>query len=134
MIAYQNRIIDFTVEGLPLGYDIGDASFEVVAPEVGSRRFVVGSEDSISVTGFAQIATGEPLPLTVGTVTSIDRPDADSQVFFTNQAGRFSIQALRPGRYRIVLDNGASANFVVPAEGGNLVRIEQPLVFATKPE
>lgn len=134
VIAYQNRIIDFTVEGLPLGYDIGDASFEVVAPEVGSRRFVVGSEDSISVTGFAQITTGEPLQLTVGTVTSIDRPDADTQVFFTNQAGRFSIQALRPGRYRIVLDSGASATFVVPAEGGNLVRIEQPLVFATKPE
>lgn len=129
LVPYQNRILDFTVEGLPLGYDVGDASFQIVAPAIGSRRFLVGSEDSISIVGFAQMADGSSLSLVAGRIMNVDRSETDSQVFFTNQAGRFSAQRLSPGQYRIELYNGDVASFSIPADAGNFIRLEKPIVF-----
>jgi outer membrane usher protein len=126
--AYQPRTIDFEVIGAPLGYDIGDSNRIVLLPEVGSRYFEIGSEDTITVIGNLTTADGQPLSYAVGQVTAPGRSDFVGRVFFTNSAGRFSIPQLRAGQYVITLNDGRTATLIVPEDSSNLLTLQGNLI------
>jgi outer membrane usher protein len=126
IIGYQPRRIDFDVEDAPLGYDFGDAKQDILLPEVGSKRILVGSEDSITALGILVTGGGEPVALMVGEVTRIGAPETEEpRVFFTNSAGRFAIQKLRPGNYEIRLNDGRTARFSIDEEAVGVVEVEK---------
>ena len=70
-------------------------------------------------------ATGQPLKLWVGQAVELAHPDRPPVRMFTNASGRFSIQGLRPGRWRIEGASASSTVYIldVPAEAEGLVRV-----------
>ena len=112
--SYYNQRVSYDVDDLPLGYDLGKGVFEMNPPYKSGYRLTVGSAATVTATGTLQDRDGEPLPLAVGTVEALDDPDFPAMQIFTNRAGRFGLQGLKPGRYEVAFADQGGAAFTVP--------------------
>ena len=98
--AYSTRTLPVDVEGLPLGYSLGQGAFETVSPYRGGYRITVGSAYSVTAFGVLMKRNGEPLTLVSGVAYQPDKPDKQVAVF-TNSTGRFGADGLAPGSWII---------------------------------
>jgi outer membrane usher protein len=123
--AYSPRTVMFDVPDAPTGYDIGAGSVQLLPPYRSGYLITVGSDYSVSATGQLVQADGAPLKLLVGTAYEMARPDQPGVRMFTNNAGRFAVQGLRPGRWRIEagVDGAQTYTIVIPAGADGLVRL-----------
>ena len=123
--AYSPRVLTFDVPEAPPGYDLGAGSAQVLPPYRSGYLITVGSDYFVSAVGQLHDATGQPLKLWVGQAVELAHPERAPVRMFTNASGRFSIQGLRPGRWRIEGASASSAiyNLDVPAEAEGLVRV-----------
>jgi outer membrane usher protein FimD/PapC len=125
--SYDVERVDYSVEELPLGYDLGAQRVETRLPYRGGIDVQVGSAAVVSVIGTALGPDGEPLALTAGEVTAEGGElEGDTKVFFTNRAGRFALQKLAPGRYTIHATRdgqGLTASFGIDEDAVGLVRL-----------
>jgi outer membrane usher protein len=96
--SYTPNRIDFDVDDLPAGYDLGDGLFELMPKHRSGFALTVGSNYTISALGTLLAADGRPVALLTGTATEEATPDRKVQLF-TNREGRFSAQGLAPGRW-----------------------------------
>ena len=102
---YRARLLSYSVDDLPLGYDLGAGLFRLNAPLGAGYDLTVGSAASVTVIGnLVDAASGEPLALAVGNALPSDDPDVEPIVFFTNRVGKFALPGITPGRYRLALD------------------------------
>jgi outer membrane usher protein len=101
--AYSASELKIDVDHLPPGYDIGDAQFTTVPGPVAGYGIVVGSDASRMLLGTAVDVNGKPLGLLGGVLKSLSDPKFADVLLFTNRAGRFAGNALKPGKYAIVL-------------------------------
>lgn len=86
---------------LPFGYDIGADRYLV---ETTSRRgavIAIGSEPTKAGTGQVVLDDGSPLSLQVGDLLNLDQEADALETVFTGRDGKFTVDGLRPGRYRI---------------------------------
>ena len=116
--SYTPNRIDFDVDDLPAGYDLGDGLFELMPKHRSGFALKVGSNYTISALGTLLAADGRPVALLTGTATEEATPDRKVELF-TNREGRFSAQGLAPGkwllevattpptRYALVIPDGA---------------------------
>lgn len=123
--SYQVRAIRVDAPGLPLGYELGPALFDV-AP--GYRQGVlirVGSDATVLIDGRLVDPSGQPIALAAGSARPADGGGGQPIAFFTNRGGRFRIDGARPGRYELSLlaTPGVSAAVVVPAEAVGQYRV-----------
>lgn len=86
------------VSDAPIGYNIGEGSYYSVPGARSGISITVGADDFRSAV-VTFLAYGEPVSLTAGTVTNLET--GETQVTFTNRAGRALISNLVPGRYRL---------------------------------
>ncbi len=94
-----------------MGYDVGEGILRVRPTYRSGYAIEVGSAAFVSALGRLVGNQDKPLALTSGRLRSLDEPEAEPQLFFTNSVGRFAIQNLEPGkRYRVEL-------FTQPAQG-----------------
>ena len=123
--AYSPRVLTFDVPEAPPGYDLGAGSVQVLPPYRSGYLITVGSDYFVSAVGQLHDATGQPLKLWVGQAVELAHPDRPPVRMFTNASGRFSIQGLRPGRWRIEGASASSTVYIldVPAEAEGLVRV-----------
>jgi outer membrane usher protein len=123
--AYSPRTVMFDVPDAPTGYDIGAGSVQLLPPYRSGYLITVGSDYSVSATGQLVQADGGPLKLLVGTAYEMARPDQPGVRMFTNNSGRFAVQGLRPGRWRIEagVDGAQTYMIVIPAGADGLVRL-----------
>lgn len=123
--AYSPRVLTFDVPEAPAGYDLGAGS-AVVSPAYRSGYLItVGSDYFVSAVGQLVTAGGEPLELWVGHAVEISEPERPAVRVIANASGRFSIQGLRPGRWRIESSSSSSTVYYldVPADAQGLVRV-----------
>ncbi|CAM9989139.1 unnamed protein product, partial [Phaeothamnion confervicola] len=123
--AYSPTSLAVDVDDLPLGYSLGQGTFDVNAPYRGGYALQVGSSYSVSAFGTLSLGDGEPVALLTG--VAAPEGNAKKQVaIFTNAAGKFGADGLAPGRW--VLDmatEGAPTRFIIeiPKGANGLVQL-----------
>jgi outer membrane usher protein len=125
--SYDVERLDYTVDDLPLGYDLGDQRVDTQLPYRGGIDVQVGSAAVVSVIGTAIAPDGEPLALAAGEVEAATNDIAEeARIFFTNRAGRFALQKLSPGSYTIravYKDQALTATFAIDPDAVGLERL-----------
>ncbi len=118
LASYANQNLQLSVDGAQPGYDVGPG-VETLFPAYRSGYLIeVGTDRFISATGSLRMADGAQAALVSGVVRGLDDAGFEEQPFFTNQAGRFAIIGLAPGRtYRIALNGGLGAFDIKIPEG-----------------
>lgn len=102
--AYTNRTLPVDVDGLPLGYSLGQGAFETNAPYRAGYRMTVGSDYSVTAFGTLLKPDGQPLKLISGMAAQAGNSGKQVAVF-TNSAGRFGADGLAPGRWMIEMSS-----------------------------
>ena len=100
--AYANHSIPIDVADLPVGYSLGSGTFDLYAPYKSGYALEVGSSHSVSVFGTLLQADGTPAGLVAGEAFAVSDPERRVELF-TNAAGRFGVEGMAPGRWRLVL-------------------------------
>ena len=128
--AYTKGSIRYDVENLPIGYNLGEGSFEVLPPLHAGYKLVVGSDYAISVLGTLQDADKKPVSYLTGTARLIAGPNGarpasgEKEItVFTNGSGRFGA-AFKLGTWRITMNTRPKTafEFTVPASAQGLYR------------
>lgn len=124
--SYVPQSVQYDVENPPPGYDVGNGIFRVNPTYRSGYAMEIGTDAFASATGNVIGADGKPLSLVGGQVLALDGKDAKPVPFFTNGAGRFAVQNLRPGTtYRVELYNaGGGFDITVPKETSGLVDLK----------
>lgn len=114
---YRANTVTVDVQDGPPAYDIGPGVVEVVPSSRSGARIDVGSDDVVSATGFLVTETGKPISHAGGRAYALDDPAFPPRPFFTNEAGRFFVPRLKPGRYdlRLATNPGRTVGLTVPA-------------------
>ena len=99
--AHTPRQLSYDAPGAPSGYDLGTGILQFVPPYRSGHVVEIGSDYFISYMGQLLDARGEPVSLVAGYAYEEALPDREPVRMFTNRAGRFAVQGLRPGRWRI---------------------------------
>jgi outer membrane usher protein len=98
--AYQPSTIPIDVADLPVGYSLGAATFDIVAPYKAGYSLEVGSAYSVYAYGTLLLPDGAPVALLTGVARPASGPGRQVSVF-TNAAGKFGAEGLAPGRWTI---------------------------------
>lgn len=100
--SYINRRVEYNVDDLPLGYDLGASNYSLLPPYKSGTVLEVGSGSSISAFGVLQTPDGQPLPLVYGKAIHQGDPKFAPVEIFSNRVGRFAVQGLKAGTYKLV--------------------------------
>ncbi|MEM5516262.1 fimbria/pilus outer membrane usher protein [Henriciella sp. AS95] len=93
---YVPTTIPVDVLDAPIGYNVGEGAYYVVPGARSGIKITIGNDAFRSVVA-TFVAYDEPLKLTAGTITN--KTTGDTQVTFTNNAGRALVSNLTPGEY-----------------------------------
>ncbi|WP_395397544.1 fimbria/pilus outer membrane usher protein [Novosphingobium sp. BL-8A] len=113
LTAYSPRLLTYDVPDAPAGYDVGTGVIQFRPPYRSGHLIEIGSDYFVTYTGQLLKPDGTPLALVGGRVTELAAPDRKPVEMFTNRAGRFAVQGLRAGKWRIEM----------PTDEGTLVYI-----------
>jgi outer membrane usher protein len=104
---YAQTRLPYDAPGMPVGYDLGRATYDFMAPYKAGFRLTAGSAYTVTAMGTLLSADGEPIPLLAGTAREANKQDGPAVELFTNRAGRFGAQGLAPGRWIVEMPTGA---------------------------
>lgn len=115
---YIYRKIAVDAPELPAGYDIGPGWYTLHPSYKSGTVIRVGSGATVVATGVLETVGGEPLRLRAGTITAESAKAEEPIEFFTNRAGRFSADGLKPGTYTVRLNEAPdqAVQFEIPAD------------------
>ncbi len=123
---YSPSRVPIDVDNLPVGYDLGTGGFDLLAPYKSGYHFTVGSDYTVTAFGTLTDGQGEPIPLLTGVAFEEAYPSDHRVTVFTNKAGRFGAQGLRPGRWVIEMATEPKTRFSfdVPKDTVGLLRLD----------
>ena len=98
---YTDERIEFDVDDLPVGYDIGAGRYHLRPSLSSGYALQVGSATSVTVLGTMLDAESNPIVLTGGEARSLTDSEMAPATVLTNSVGRFVVQSLKPGLYEI---------------------------------
>ena len=99
LTPYLYRTLRVDSSKLPPGYDAGESTYTFY-PTYRSGTFVrLGSDANVLLDGTLQYQDKTPVALQAGTMSLDGYAEAAPETFFTNRAGRFRIEKLKPGHY-----------------------------------
>lgn len=99
LTPYLYRTVRVDASSLPPGFDAGDSTYTFY-PTYRSGTFVrLGSDANVLLDGTLQYKDKTPAALQAGSISLIGQSGGAPETFFTNRAGRFRIEKLKPGRY-----------------------------------
>jgi len=98
--SYAHSQLPLEADGAPEGYDLGSGVFDVQPVYKSGYVLKAGSDYSVMAVGNLE-AEGKPLALLSGLAKEEGVSDPHKVALFTNSGGRFSIEGLKPGRWRI---------------------------------
>ena len=122
---YRTRTLTYTIDDLPLGYDLGDGAFYVTPPLGAGYNLQVGSAEVMTVVGvIIDAATNEPVTLIAGKAVPLTSSNKEPVIFFTNRTGKFALSGVAAGDYRLELDTTPAKIHVltIPASTETLFR------------
>ena len=123
---YNTRILNYSVDELPLGYDLGAGTFFVAPPLGAGYSIQVGSGAVVTVIGvLSDQLTKLPIELTSGTASAKNNSGAEPVEFFTNRTGKFVLSGVAEGEYVIELNTSPVRRFTlrIPADSTTLYRV-----------
>lgn len=107
--AYLVRPILLDVPDAPANYDLGDDR-PAVQPGYRSGTIVtIGTDAVVTLVGNLTLPDGKPAALLSGTLRPVGIKDAKELAFFTNRAGLFRIDSVRPGDWLLAVHGSDSA-------------------------
>jgi len=112
----------YEVDPLPIGYDLGESQLAALPGSFSGYRVPVGSDDSRIAIGYLLSADG-PIAGMSGTAERIDGGEEAAHPFFTNAAGRFAIDRLAPGTYRLVIDTHEVGRITITPQNEGMVDV-----------
>jgi outer membrane usher protein len=98
VIAYQDSAMRVVVPDLPVGYSLGPDTFHIKPTFHSGTVLEVGSDAVVLLDGRLVDKEGEPLALIAGFAVGEDGKKLE---FFTNRTGRFRIEGMKPGTYKL---------------------------------
>lgn len=116
LTPYLYRSVRVDASNLPPGFDAGESLYTFY-PTYRSGTFVrLGSDANVLLDGTLQYKDKTPAALQAGSISLVDQPGATPETFFTNRAGRFRIEKLKPGRYVMQLYSlpGVTLSLTIP--------------------
>lgn len=121
---YTTTHLPVDTADLPPGYDVGTGSFDVFAHYKSGYRLTVGSDYTVSAIGTLVDDSGTPVALATGEAYEVGEGRHQVQIF-TNRAGRFGAQGLRPGRWEVKIATSPSAHYVidVPKDANGILQL-----------
>ncbi|MBD2653746.1 fimbrial biogenesis outer membrane usher protein [Synechocystis sp. FACHB-383] len=116
--SYTLTTMRVDAPNMPLGYDLGNAVFNLLPSYKSGTLITVGTESTVFLRGTLVDQAGEPIALQVGQVRSLSDPSWSPLELFTNRAGRFALTGLGPGEYELQLfsDPPRTIRFEIPAD------------------
>lgn len=116
--------IELTADAAPLppGYNIGDPRLKAFPSSASAYGIKVGSDAWRIASGFLLTAEG-PLSGVSGTVEKLGDKTLEPRLFYTNSAGRFAVDQLSPGEYRMLVGGREIARLKVPADVEGLINV-----------
>ena len=109
-------------EPLPPGYNIGDPRLKAFPGAASAYGVRVGSDAWRIASGFLLTADG-PLAGIAGTVERVGDKKFEPRLFYTNSAGRFAVDQLSPGEYRMLVNGRELARFKVAADVKGMIDV-----------
>jgi outer membrane usher protein len=100
LAAYSDFQLPIEVDNAPDGADVGSGVFDVRPDYKSGYALKVGSEYGVTVIGMMEFE-GHALALVSGLAKEEGVPNPNKVVIFTNAAGRFCAQGLKPGVWRL---------------------------------
>lgn len=131
--SYARRSINFSVDDLTPGYDLGTGEFTIRPPYFGGYSFVVGSDASYSVLGRLNDREGKPIAFASGKFTPVGQVDDTPLLTFTNRTGRLAATSLRPGKYILTIDGVPSFSKEVTIIEGKQTLIDIGIIEVDAP-
>jgi len=129
LTPYLYRTVQVDASHLPPGFDAGESTYTFY-PTYRSGTFVrLGSNANVLLDGTLKYSDQTPVSLQAGSLSLAGQTNASFETFFTNRAGRFRIDKLKPGQYvmqlykfpgitlRITVPKGAAG----PTQAGVLI-------------
>lgn len=123
--SYSDRVITYDVPEAPLGYDLGEGNIRTYPPYRAGYLITAGSDYSVTAIGQLLDQNGDPVALLSGRAVEIGGEDRPAITIFTNRAGNFGIQGLRPGRWLITMptEPPGSIEIEISADEQGVVRL-----------
>lgn len=123
--SYSDRVISYDVPDAPIGYDLGRGNFRIYPPYRSGYLVVAGSDYSVTAVGTLRDQNGEPVSLLAGRAFEIAAPDRPAVTIFTNRSGRFGIQGMRPGKWRIEMPTEPPGSILIdiPQDTKGVIRL-----------
>ena len=118
--AYSQSRLPIDVSNLPVGYDLGSSSFDLYAPYKGGYQLIVGSDYTVSAFGVMLDEKGEPITLSTGDAVEDGHPEGHHVQIFTNKAGKFGAQGIRPGKWLVDMATDPKTRFVIDVPPGTV--------------
>lgn len=112
----------YDVDPLPTGYDLGESRLSAFPGAFSGYRVAVGSDESRVAVGYL-IGPDGPINNMSGSVEMIGNAKATPRPFFTNATGRFAVDSLAPGEYRMLIGGTEVARFAIASKSEGLVDV-----------
>jgi outer membrane usher protein len=115
---YQVSQVRIDAPDLPVGYDLGASSYNVLPTYKSGTVIQIGTDATIFLRGTLRNSKDEPLSLLTGEIVSISDPNWKPLQLFTNRAGKFALTGIKSGRYELKLYSDPPVVFTVDIPEG----------------
>ncbi|MFV3130561.1 fimbria/pilus outer membrane usher protein [Niveispirillum sp. KHB5.9] len=124
--AYLVRPILLDVPDAPANYDLGEDRPAVQPGYRSGTIITIGTDAIASLVGTLMTAEGKPASLLSGVLRPVGIKDAKDLAFFTNRAGLFRIDSVRPGDWQLIITGMEKKPFpiTVPKEAEGIVKLD----------
>ncbi len=126
IFSYYPSNLPVEADKLPVGYDVGKGSFDVLPAYHSGYVLPFGSSYSVTVLGTVDPALVKKLALTAARIENASDPKFKPVTTFTNSEGKFASGGLKAGTYtlRFISNPEYVGTFTVPDNNQALVRLD----------
>ncbi len=129
LVAYSPQVIDYDVNDLPPGYNLGAGVFPVNPMPGRGYVFSIGSDAVITLLGsLIDKLTNEPIALTAGYAYRKERDDERIE-FFTNRKGSFAVMGMSEGRWVIELNTSPARRVEVDVKENETLLVRKGKIY-----
>ncbi len=118
ILAYNINTVSIDGSQIAAGHEIGGDTYYVEPSYKRGSVVKVGTDATVMVKGQLLGLTGQPVSLASAQIKSVNEPEREPVLFFTNRNGYFAAEGLKPGEYQIIVYGDVMYEFVLTIPEG----------------